>query len=505
MFEAEPRASEWRQVHYDGTNVPYMAATYHGEISRILLCVNNPGWREYFKEKVRAALDAGVDGLFFDNLFSKCFCPICREGFRKFTREIYGEAHEMPAPEQITEDQLQKRTGIEVIADSDRNVAGDRPFLHQARSLYWNHSTTDFLREIWDMARRIKPDLVFNHNAHERWPMNEVGNSKLSEDDRPCKYDMGTGEIWTNIGLWKYLYEDGGRQKPFGNGVSSKVEWAEITACGGDARRIADKACQTFHREHGRQIYYKTQPLGRVGVVLRGLSPVADKAPFFSLLGRHNVQFDVVIYEQIDRYKLSLYNLLILFDLRAMGSDTADRLRAFVRRGGNLIATGPTGVAKHYWQPREGSCLSDLLGIDGSETSPGRIENSFGKAQVVFYPDSIGEKLSAKQPDSYCRQFAEDVMRLQGRPICQIDAPDGVLAMVRGKGRNRIVVHLINYRPEPVASVGVKLPGCSFQNVSVLSPDEVPLSLEGVEAPSDGVSFVVRNLSCYGVAVVDRA
>ncbi|MFQ6048628.1 MAG: glycoside hydrolase family 66 protein, partial [Phycisphaerae bacterium] len=111
MFAAEPKARQWRQLSHDGGDVPYMAATYHGQVSRILLCVNNREWREYLKYKVRMALEAGVDGLFFDNLFSKCFCPICRQGFADYTRRLYGQAYEMPAPEPISEAELQARTG----------------------------------------------------------------------------------------------------------------------------------------------------------------------------------------------------------------------------------------------------------------------------------------------------------------------------------------------------------------------------------------------------------
>lgn len=505
MFEAEPRARQWRQLNHEGDNVPYMAATYHGQVSRVLLCVNNREWREYFQEKVRGALEAGVDGLFFDNLFSKCFCPICREGFADYTRQIYGQAYEMPAPENITEQQLQARTGVEVIADSDRNLPPERPFLHMLRSQYWNNSTTDFLREIWDMARQIKPDLVFVHNAHERWPMNEVGNFKLSEDDQPCSYDPATGAIWTNFGLWKYLFEDCGRQKPFENGVSSKVEWAEINACGGDAGRVADPAYHEFHQRFGRQIYNRTQPLGRVGVVLRGLSPVAERAPLFSHLARHNIQFDLVIYEQIDRYKLSLYNLLILFDLRAMGGETAELLRRFVRRGGNLIATGPTGIAKHYWQPRQDSCLTDVLGVSMADHPAGRIENQFGKGQVVFYPASIGQKLTDQKADNYCQQFIDDVRRLQGPAVLEIDGPDGVLATVMGRGRNTIIVHLMNYRPDPVDSVTVRLPGCKLTNVELLSPDQPQPVLGQVSTGPDELSFAVQHLQVYTVAVVSRA
>ena len=504
VFPRVPEANEWRQLDHDGSNVPYMAATYHGEVSRILMCVNNRGWRDYFKEKVRLALEAGADGLFFDNLFSKCFCPVCRQGFAEHTQRVYGQAYEMPAPEKITEDELQTRTGIEVIADSDRNFGHNRSFLQMARSDYWNISAADFLQEVWDMARSITPELLYSHNAHERWPMNEVCNFKLSEDDKPSSYDPATKALWTNVGLWKYLLEDGGRQKPFLNGVRNKPEWAEILACGGFGTSMEDEAYQEFHHRHGKQIYAGVQPLGRVGVVLRGLSPVSDRAPFFTHLARHNVQFDIVIYEQIERYDLGLYDLLILFDLCAMGSDTADRLGGYVDAGGHLIATGSTGLTTHNWRPRDRSCVADLLGVGGADPSDERIESRFGKGRVVYYPASIGDQLLKGEANDVCSQFIDDVKELGGRSLVELDAPDGVLATLTGRGRSTRIVHLINYRPEPVESVSVRLPACKWANVELLSPDGSAPQLEGVSADEKGVTFTVKNLQVYTVAIVRR-
>ncbi|MFQ6048921.1 MAG: beta-galactosidase trimerization domain-containing protein, partial [Phycisphaerae bacterium] len=387
---------------------------------------------------------------------------------------------------------------------SERNLPQDRSFLHLARSQYWNDSTADFLRELWEMTRRIKPDAIFRHNAHERWPMNEIGNFKLSEDNRPCSYDPAGGAMWTNFGLWKYLFEDGGRQKPFVNGVRSKVDWAEINACGGDAPSIVDADYQAFHKKYGRQIYHNTQPLGRVAVMIRGLSPVAERAPFFTHLARHNVQFDVMIYEQADRYDWKLYSLIVLFDVRCMSDQIADRLRAFVSAGGNLIATGPSGLGTEHWLGRDEYALADVYGVSLREGPTGRLENRFGKGQVVFYPDSIGQKLQQGQADELCQRFIDDVRRLAGRAVLEIEAPDGVVATLMGRGRNKRIVHLINYRPEPIDGVVVRLPGWRFEQVELLSPDQPGPRLEQVGVDEQGLRFRVDGLAVYAVAVAGR-
>ena len=92
MFEAEPASKGWKQVNHDGQDVPYMAATYTGIVTRVLMCVNQQPWRDYIKYKITKALEAGADGLFFDNLFSKCFCPICREKFGGLHRAAVRQA-----------------------------------------------------------------------------------------------------------------------------------------------------------------------------------------------------------------------------------------------------------------------------------------------------------------------------------------------------------------------------------------------------------------------------
>ncbi len=72
-------------------------------------------------------LPAGADGLFFDNLFSKCYCPICRKGFADYTEKFYGQRHDLPVPEAAQGPRdVGNRSGAEVIADSHRRRDASR-------------------------------------------------------------------------------------------------------------------------------------------------------------------------------------------------------------------------------------------------------------------------------------------------------------------------------------------------------------------------------------------
>ena len=129
MFEAEPASRGWKQVNHDGQDVPYMAATYTGIVSRVLMCVNQPAWRDYIKHKITKALEAGADGLFFDNLFSKCFCPSAARRSPQYAEQLFGRRgttcrrrRGRPRPQGHS-----TRTGVEVVADSERHRAKPAP------------------------------------------------------------------------------------------------------------------------------------------------------------------------------------------------------------------------------------------------------------------------------------------------------------------------------------------------------------------------------------------
>jgi hypothetical protein len=65
---------------------------------------NNPVWREYLKAIVRLQIDAGVQGVHFDEAevpltslqYGGCFCRTCVEGFRAYLREL--------SPDELPED-----------------------------------------------------------------------------------------------------------------------------------------------------------------------------------------------------------------------------------------------------------------------------------------------------------------------------------------------------------------------------------------------------------------
>lgn len=504
MFEVEPAAAGWKQLNYDGQDVPYMAASYSGIVTRVLMCVNQAPWRRYIKYKITKALEAGADGLFFDNLFSKCYCPICREKFGRYTQELYGKPCEIPLPEGAAQGPKDGSTksGIEVVADSDRSRSEVRSSLSLAASQFWNNSVADYMDELWRHARSIKPNVLFYPNGHERWPMNVPCNFKLSEDDKPCTWTAG-GPMWTNVALWKYFHEDGGREKPALNGVDNELMWAEAQAFGCDATGSINADWNAWHAKVGQRIYSGAQPAGRVGLLMRSLSPIPEKSPAVTLLARKNVQFDIIVYEMMrDRYDLSQYEVLLANDVRFMSDEACEAVRKFVRNGGTLVATGQASLFTEKWESRSNYALADVFGVSCKPNLSGRFENTVGKGRVIFYPQSVQDAaVNGTQPE-LLTQWLADVVAVQRDPALKVEAPDGVLASAWQKGSKRIV-HLVNYRPRAVKGVKILVPGVKIAKVELLSPQKgVNLQPKQVKMTDEGVKFTVPQIGIYTVAVV---
>lgn len=73
MFEKVPESKEWVRTGADGKPTPYGAAAYKqmGRVTRYMARISHPGWQEYLLKRVELSLDAGADGIFYDNNFNE--------------------------------------------------------------------------------------------------------------------------------------------------------------------------------------------------------------------------------------------------------------------------------------------------------------------------------------------------------------------------------------------------------------------------------------------------
>jgi hypothetical protein len=141
QFRTAPR--EWLQMDKNGKPLP---SWYGGDYQPA--CMNNPDWRTYEKQMVRFQLEAGHDGIFFDNPTvhpQGCYCRFCMEKFGEFMKSEQGD--DVPHVGATTEEL--------------RRLALDHP-----KEFMQFRCTTarDFLAEMRTYARTIKRDALVTCN-----------------------------------------------------------------------------------------------------------------------------------------------------------------------------------------------------------------------------------------------------------------------------------------------------------------------------------------------------
>lgn len=141
QFRTTPK--EWLQLDKNGKPLP---SWYGGDYQPA--CMNNPDWRTYEKKMVRFQLEAGHDGIFFDNPTvhpQGCYCRFCME---KFAESMKSESGNGASHSGVTTEEL-------------RRLALDHP-----KEFMRFRCTTarDFLAEMRKYARTIKRDALVTCN-----------------------------------------------------------------------------------------------------------------------------------------------------------------------------------------------------------------------------------------------------------------------------------------------------------------------------------------------------
>jgi hypothetical protein len=135
-FKTPP--SQWLQQDRDGKP---LASWYAGDY--LPACMNNPDWRNYEEQIVAMQLDAGCDGIFFDNPTvhpQGCYCDHCMKKFAPF---IGNAAAKDASPADL------------------RRLSASRPadFLRFRATI-----AADFLKDIRTRARKTHPTALITAN-----------------------------------------------------------------------------------------------------------------------------------------------------------------------------------------------------------------------------------------------------------------------------------------------------------------------------------------------------
>ncbi len=339
-----------------------------------------------------------VDGVFSNRWagHGQCFCEHCQRNFRQFS-------------------------GFDLPRSSDPQDPARKAYI------VWHEQRLFEVWRLWDAEiRKIKPDACFIANsgggALSELDMKTAGElSPILFADRQAR--RGVMPAWAN-GKNAKEYRAGMGGKPVGGifsvGVEEPARWKDSVQDGAEIQLWAVDGIahglrpwfakfnakpfdnrwlrpveELYNWHFANEKYLRnTANLARVGLVFsqqtakfyggadartRVEEPIDG---FYQALIESRVPFEMVHDRKLTAQEIENFHVLVLPNIAALSNAQCDQIRAFVRRGGSLIATGETSLYDEWGVRRSDFGLADLF----QATFDGKVESGIQNSYVDLHP-----------------------------------------------------------------------------------------------------------------------
>jgi len=555
----KPEAQEWFVPDYLGKPVIYGHQTFRKRVYFM-----HPGYREYIKRVLRIAVeDVKADLIHFDNTSMQAEPaifehPLAIEDFRRFLASKY------------TPEALEKRLGFRdpkyiLPPKCDWPLGTIDDPLFQEWTDFRCQTLSRYYEEMAAFIHRLNPAVAVECNphvglagintywfegvdyprllAHTQAVWSEEGNEATVTPEGVLISKIRTYKMATKLGNRIFTYT----AIPYGGPPPSepemKLRMAEAMAynrqclgmVGGvlsvqklpeSARKYIQFFLQNFH------LYRNLESAAEVAVLhsfptlaFNNDRPYQSTWLFEQALIQAKVPFDIIFDQHLK--DISKYRVLVLADQECLSDEQLGLIRAYVKKGGGLVATELTSLYTEWRERRGDFGLADLFGVHARPRDEGQpiaesirnrpsIRNEVGQGRVYYIPEvkPLVEKPSAEPMTSRYwklplnwRDLIDSVRGAAGdNLLMDVKAPLTVTAeTVRQKETGALILHLINYdagRNPLVKDIQVRLclPNIGMvSEVRLLSPDRD----KGISLPftvnKGRIAFTVPSLETYSL------
>ncbi len=553
FFVEEPRAVDWVQRMPDGT--PILLTYGYQQSYRYKPSMIHPGYREYYKEKILRTLveQCDTDLLHFDNFDcnpepESDRSPTAVKAFRSYLENKY------PTRSQRIErfghadfsyldppmfNNPHSPSGIGVIRDPVQQEWVD----------FRCWAMADWLREMVEFARELKPSVAIDVNPHGLLGRNRAYQTALwhpwfmkyteviwSEEQNTANYN-DNGVVVSKIRTFKmgrtldnYIltYKETDRQHAENLAFNQTLGNISLGRKGTPSDR--------YHKFYLKYRHLYTGTVNREdAALLRSYATMAydnsraalEQCMFEQAMIQGQVPFDLVFDEQMD--DLDRYRVIVLAGQNNLADEHIARIEQFVDNGGGLVVTGMSGSRDHWGRSRPVPGLARVMEINDSWNSSStgyndKITSSRG-GRVVYVPrivapdpeqaanwDGSWDGNEGRGPwflPSNSRDLERAVRNACGGKLSvELEAPDWVIVEQTQKDK-LIMVHLVNYREADVQSaipLDVRLDkGRKVSSVRVISPDRATEQNLEYSVENGRVTFIVPVLKVYDLIVIEQS
>jgi len=383
MLKDHPDCEDWVVHTHDGR------LSHYGGLQtfRWVACFNSPGWRQHMKEQVQKAIEyVGTDLLHWDNLGvwpepDSCHCQHCQAAFRRYLQQRYPTAEEQT-----------RRFGFAAGDFSTFRAPNyylrfiqpwevdhyDNP-LHQDWIEFRMWTVTDYIRDMMEYARSLKPDIGADSNGQSIFGMNQAFIHGIDQDEQARHVDIicdecpdtrpddEPGAIYPATVRFRGLKFHRRYGRPiftafngeerlafnmtFGGhpGINNRWGYAEPGKAPLRPPQPGVWELLEHYRRH-ENLYLDAVPLGRIAV-WRGKKSLAfcstdthlSACVIEQLLFNTRIPFHILMDRAIAEEDLSAWRLIVVPNTWYISDEQVERLSAYVRGGGALLLTEQAG------------------------------------------------------------------------------------------------------------------------------------------------------------------
>lgn len=460
MYEHMPESRDWVRLGKDGKPVPYGSGDYTkmGRVTRYMADVSNPGWRELLRRRIDLAIDAGADGVMYDNNFGGHLDEIYQDIYRYATTRksdflLMGNFHRNTYVLNRLVNIFTTEDGIEPgVWEDTSNPRLVKTYLLPVGSGFLVNNIGLF-RINCALSDGWKPMMVENERREK--------GVRYTGPMSATRYPLSLAEGMM-FGVASELFETG----TFGHGLfRAEPETMSIwQAIGRYNRFFADN----------EEYYVGAHSVASLVVISDNSSQGVE---LLNGLASRNVIYDVIYEKDVTPEKLKPYAAVALVTAEMARDRSVKALEEYEAQGGKVISVGSVATQDERGNPRP---------------QPHFLRTKIGRGECLYF-----EKLPTLD------DLARTLQAADRRSVVSVVAPKGVLYnVVEQPKTGRVIVHLLNYTLHPVQSVQVTAHG-DFGTARLLTPDSVRQPLRVTGPASATTSVEVPSLEIYSILVFD--
>jgi hypothetical protein len=461
MYEHVPESRNWVSLDADGKPVPYGAGDYAkmGRVTRYMADLSKPEWRDYLKKRIDLAIDAGADGVMYDNNFGTDLVEVYQDIYRYASARkrdflLMGNFHRNTYVLNRLVNCLTTEDGIEpgVWEDSNDQLLPKTDLLQVGSGFLVNN--IGLLRIHTALSDGWKAMMV--ENGRREKGERETGPMSAS------RYQLSLAESMM-FGIASEGFVEGTfAHDLFRDEPEAKSVWR---AMGRYNRFFADN----------EEYYVGARSLASLAVILDDSS---EGVELLNGLASRNVIYDVLYEHELTPAKLKPYAAVALLTTQMVRDRALKALAEYLAGGGKVVAAGNVATQDERGSPRP---------------RPSFLRTQTGRGECTYY-----EKLPPMD------DLARVLLAADRRPQVSVVAPKGVLYNVVEQPKSgRVIVHLLNYTLQPVRSIQVTAQG-DFGRVTRLTPDTIREPVQVTVSSSAATEVQVPSLEIYSILVFDQ-